>query len=168
VFTAVGLFLTGREELVGIEATGCRAEDHARQMLLSREEGSYDSDHRLVRGESHEIVLLPRACIRGNGSRSSITVRAEAIERYGYDIPSAGIAPHMCTRVFRQVMTSVIGLRGDIIILHNPIFAADHNLYVLKVTMSRGVSCLSSSPGHPHHLWDDEGSLFAFIDHPED
>ena len=150
--------LTGREELAELESSGFPVGDHARQMLLSEGKGSYDDVHRLVQGESYGIVLLPGTCIPRDRNRTTINLRTEAIERFGYYSSLAGAVPYVCEPAFCQYMDN-IGFR-DIVFLHEPIHAADPSSYVFKIMCFERM--LSSSPGHPYFLWDCE-VLFAFF-----
>ena len=157
-----GSHLTGKEEIDELESSKFPVGDHARQMLMSKRRGCYDDVHRLVLGESYGVVLLPGTCIPRDKKRTSNNLHRKAVDTFGYSDPLAGAAPPMCEPAFCQYMVS-IGVR-DIVILHNPIPAADPNRYMLKIQCFEQI--LSSCPGHPDFLWDCE-VLFAFFCNPE-
>ncbi|MBI2589411.1 hypothetical protein HYW32_00020 [Candidatus Berkelbacteria bacterium] len=160
VLTVTGLDLTGEQEVKRLEAAGFCLGNWAKSCLLSTEKDGYNTNHRLVDGQSYKIALMPTREIKRDSDRTVDVLRKRGIEKYGYEKPLAGIVPRIRETVSAKRMEEM-GFEY-IVAPHDTIKDSDGHTDVLGAHRFDDGPWLYAIWTHPGICWDGNGA-FAFL-----
>ena len=159
VVPAIGIGLSGKSEILLLQDAGFDITLFAKSCLASDE---YDAAHRLLRGRSYRIVLLPnREVMAGHEEDPTSRQIEQHAESLSYRKPLAGIASFVRRYISDKQMEEMGFWHIDI--LHEPL--PDHK-GGRSVLFSRRYSAgdvLDARVNTPERTWDRHGAS-AFIE----
>ncbi len=159
VMTISALDLTGAQEIARLEASGHRVGDYAKSVLLSTSKDGYDHKHRLLAGQSYQMVFMPGKTIAKDSDRTTENLRKQGLA-FGYEKPRAGIVPRI-RELLSDKQLEEMGF-WYIAGLHDPILDSDGYPCVLGVYRGGAGRWLNAYWDKPGDQWDGCGA-FAFL-----